>query len=130
MQSCSSTNSQGERLPTPEEAMKETADSRHPIKNGDLFILDLSTGSKNPARDAEPKGFFVRGHMKENSFIPESMQILGDGELAQTGAGLPGWYELNICQFFPMQTGRAPASPYVNGFMTKAGFVPSSRQIR
>lgn len=74
-------------------------------------------------------GFYVRGQKRDGNFLPEG-EVQGDGELATSGSGQPGWMELSTGQFYPMHTAKTPISPYVNGFRTDHGFVPSTREIR
>jgi len=99
------------------------------FKNGDEVFFVLKNGNMCSAKEAQPSGFFVKGQIREQQFVPVGNEIIGDGNLAEAGHGMPGWYELNNGKFYAMQTARAPTSPYVNGFMTSEGFLPSSRQI-
>lgn len=78
------------------------------------------------AADQKPAGFYVEGFLEGEIFVPKG-QILGSGSFGQSGQ--PGWVELSNQQFFPEQTGRAPISPYIEGFMTDDNFLPSSRLI-
>lgn len=73
------------------------------------------------------EGFYVRGHKHDGDFTPHG-EVMGSGELGT--AGQPGWMELSSGQFHPMHAAQSPKSPYVNGFMTSNGFVPSTREIR
>lgn len=70
--------------------------------------------------------FYVSGHKEGDRFIPHG-QIMGEGALATDGT--PGWFELSSGKFYRQQTAQAPISPYVVGFMTPEGFVPSRREI-
>lgn len=76
--------------------------------------------------EQEPSSFYVKGHLENGRFIVES-QVLGAGQLASSGR--PGWMELPSGEFFSQEVMRGVISPYVNGFMTNNGFVPSSREV-
>jgi len=90
-------------------------------------IFSLNERGMISPKGAHPTGFYVRGHMQGDQFVAES-EVLGDGELGSTGQ--PGWLELSNGKFFPMHTAMSPHSPYVRGYMTSHGFVPSTRELR
>ena len=72
------------------------------------------------------RSFYLRGRKEGGQFIPRS-QVMGEGSFATEG--MPGWFELSTGTFFRQQTAQAPVSPYVVGFMTPEGFVPSRREV-
>ncbi len=74
----------------------------------------------------EPRHFYVKGRFEGNRFVVAS-QILGDAALATEGT--PGWFELSSQHFYSQQTAQAPVSPYVVGYMTPKGFVPSKKDV-
>jgi hypothetical protein len=76
---------------------------------------------KNP-----PDSFYVKGTITSKKFKPQS-QVLGIGELAT--AGRYGWLELNTLDFHPMESDRKADTPFVKGYMTPKGFVPSLREV-
>ncbi|MEI6805439.1 MAG: hypothetical protein WCK49_02905 [Myxococcaceae bacterium] len=78
------------------------------------------------AHAQEPEHFYVKGHFEGSRFVPAS-QILGDAVLSSEGK--PGWFELSSQHFYSQQTAQAPVSPYVVGYMTPKGFVPSKKDI-
>lgn len=97
------------------------------LKDGASVYLDLSTLHVVPMVDQVPSGFYVVGVLSQGLFVPKS-DVLGEGDFASQGQA--GWLELASGKFYSLQTGRAPQSPYINGFLAGAGFVPSSTQIR
>ena len=97
------------------------------FQDGETAVLLLSDVSWHRPGATAPHGFHVVGRMDRGSFIPDG-EVRGGGELS-LGGGQPGWLELSTGQFHPMQAARAPVRPYVQGMITDAGFVPSSRVI-
>lgn len=79
-----------------------------------------------PAEKQESDHFYVKGHFEGDRFVAAS-QILGDAPLSSQGT--PGWFELSKQHFYSQQTAQAPVSPYVIGYMTPKGFVPSKKDI-
>lgn len=79
-----------------------------------------------PAEKTPPHGFYVKGIIENRRFKPLS-QVLGIGELENSGRY--GWLELNSQEFFPMESDRKAEVPFVKGFMTPKGFVPSLRDV-
>ncbi len=73
-----------------------------------------------------PLDFYVLGKIVDGQFITTS-EVLGQGELATKGR--KGWLELNSKEFFPEESGRRAQTPFVSGYMTDRGFVPSKREI-
>lgn len=78
------------------------------------------------AEKQENDRFYVKGHFEGDRFVV-SGQILGDAPLSTLGT--PGWFELSSQHFYSQQTAQAPVSPYVIGYMTPKGFVPSKKDI-
>lgn len=73
-----------------------------------------------------PEGFYVKGIIVGGQFMPKTT-VLGVGDLAQSGRY--GWLELNTKEFFPMESPKKALTPFVKGYMTNNGFVPSSREV-
>ena len=69
---------------------------------------------------------FLQVSVKEGR-VQADPRVQGEAELQSEGT--PGWYELGAQKFFPMQTAKAPASPYLEGFLTDSGFIPSARRV-
>ena len=89
-----------------------------------LFILRSQSVKK---RDSEiPLDFYVLGKIADGQFISTS-DVLGQGDLANSGR--KGWLELNSKEFFPEESGRRAQTPFVSGYMTDKGFLPSKRKI-
>jgi len=87
----------------------------------------LADGSIHSESDGPPTGFFVRGRIDAQRFIPQG-EVQGEGKLAT--AGHPGWVELSDGAFYGDETAREPGRPYVRGYRTPAGrFVPSSKEV-
>lgn len=79
--------------------------------------------SKHPTN---PQQLFLRVDVRDGQ-LQADPRIEGETELTATGT--PGWYELGAQKFFPMQTAKSPVSPYLEGFLSENGFVPSSRRV-
>ena len=79
-------------------------------------------------RDGAPTGLFVRGTRgPDGSFVPGAVV---EGTAPTTAdAGHPGYLELSLLRFMGAEEARKPVPPYVEGRMTDAGFVPSSRTV-
>ncbi len=94
-----------------------------------VFFI-LKNGSMCATKNGlDPKTFYVKGRMENGQFIVDTQSgVQGDGDLNISGR--PGWLEIGGGQFFSQETGKAPTSPYVNGYMTDEGFMPSSKAIR
>lgn len=90
------------------------------------MIYAIENSKLQPAEEQPGKGFYVKGHFEDNRFVVTS-QVIGDAPLATQGT--PGWYELSSQHFYSQQTAQAPVSPYVIGYMTPAGFVPSKKDV-
>lgn len=92
-----------------------------------VIYLDLAQLKLIDAVPRENKSLYISGEFTNGSFQPTS-EVIGDiGEGIHNGT--PGWVELADQQFYPMQTGRAPSKPYIEGVMEKGNFVPSSKVI-
>lgn len=73
-----------------------------------------------------PDGFYVKGIMENGRFNATS-NVLGLGQLATSGRY--GWVELNSGEFFPMESDQKANTPFVKGYITKDGFIPSEREV-
>jgi hypothetical protein len=96
------------------------------LKDGDGAYVLLADGSLHRLGPEPPGAFHVVGKMEGESFVPER-EVRGGSALATSGQ--PGWMELLTGSFQPQQTSRPPFKPYVRGYMTPEGFVPSTRQV-
>jgi hypothetical protein len=94
-----------------------------------VFFI-LKNGAMCTTKDNfDPETLYVKGSMENGQFIVDVKNgVQGDGPLSQSGR--QGWLEICSGEFFPDETGKAPVSPYVNGYMTNEGFIPSSKIIR
>lgn len=102
--------------------------SNYTFQQGDAAFFILQSCTICPANSNQtPQTFYVKGHMDRSRFVPES-QVMGEGSL-ELQTGTPGWLELDTGHFYPMQTARAPVSPYIKGNMTTQGFIPANRQV-
>ncbi len=88
------------------------------------FILSDQSVIQEPKHP--PFDFYVKGIIQGNKFVPKST-VLGIGELAKEGRY--GWLELHSKEFFPMESDRMALTPFVKGYMTTGGFVPSMREV-
>lgn len=95
--------------------------------NTDVFFV-LNSQEIILAQKQVPNSFYVAGIIRNNEFVSKS-QVLGIGELAQSGSGRYGWLELTSKEFNPMESSKKAVTPFVKGYVTKEGFVPSSRTI-
>ena len=73
-----------------------------------------------------PEGFYIKGVIMNGEFEPKS-GVLGTGELAKTGRY--GWLELKSKEFYPMESDRKAFTPFVKGYITPQGFIPSLRDV-
>jgi hypothetical protein len=94
--------------------------------SGGNTLNNTENSEKAEMRQEIGQNFYVLGHREGERFLPKG-QVMGEGNLATEGT--PGWFELSSGTFFRQQTAQAPVSPYVVGFMTSKGFVPSRREI-
>lgn len=93
--------------------------------NTEVFFI-LNTQEIVPAQKQVPSSFYVTGIIKNSEFINKS-QVLGTGELATDGRY--GWLELKSKKFNPMESAKKAITPFVKGYLTKEGFIPSSREV-
>ena len=107
--------------------MMGSSNQLNQFKNGDVVFFILKNGSICSGKEPAPKTFYVKGHVDGGHFVAEG-DVQGDGSFAS--AGRPGWIEIPSGQFYSMETARGVVSPYVNGYMTDGGFVPSSKMVR
>jgi hypothetical protein len=95
------------------------------VEGTELFFLllpqKLVVAEKSP-----PEGFYIKGLLNNKKFKPTS-QVLGIGELATSGRY--GWLELNSQEFHPMESEKKAMTPFVKGYMTPQGFLPSLREV-
>ena len=78
------------------------------------------------AQKHPPEGFYIKGIIEESRFVPQT-EVLGMGELAKSGRY--GWLELNTREFFAMESEKKAITPFVKGYMTERGFLPSLRMV-
>lgn len=79
------------------------------------------------AQKQVPESFYIKGLIEGGEFIPKS-GVLGVGDLAKNG-GRYGWLELISKQFHPMESDKKAQTPFIKGYMTEKGFVPSVRDL-
>ncbi len=96
------------------------------ISDGTEVFFMLHDQKVLAAQKEAPKGFYVKGIMEGGRYVPSS-GVLGIGELAK--AGRYGWLELNSREFFPMESDQRANTPFVKGYITDQGFVPSEREV-
>lgn len=77
--------------------------------------------------DSVPDSFYLVGHMENGRFILDQNRVLGEGKFAKEGR--PGWLEISNNQFYSQETPRSVTSPYIKGYMTTVGFVPSTEFV-
>ena len=86
----------------------------------------IENNKLKPAEEQDSEHFYVKGHFEEDRFVVLG-QVMSKAEFASEGT--PGWFELSSQHFYSQQTAQAPISPYIIGFMTPKGFLPSKRDI-
>lgn len=91
----------------------------------DKFFL-IPSGILSDVPPSDTKLFYISGRLEDGHFKPLG-RLEGQGIFATSG--MPGWYELGAKTFFEANSPKKPTSPYIEGFMTKSGFVPSSSRI-
>lgn len=101
-------------------------ESQEQLQDGtDVFFIlrnqELIQSMKHP-----PDSFYIKGIIENGDFLPRSA-ILGVGEMAK--AGRYGWLELSSREFFPMESDKKAVTPFVKGYMTDKGFIPSVRDV-
>ena len=89
-----------------------------------FLLKDASRTSSLPSMQS---GFYVVGLVENNRFLPVS-GVLGNDDFKDDGR--KGWLELGRGKFYLEQSGQAKLSPYIDGYLTKEGFFPSSREIK
>ncbi len=95
------------------------------IDGTEVFFM-LKNQSVVSAQKTAPEGFYVKGVMEGGRFSAQS-NVLGIGQLATSGRY--GWLELNSREFFPMESDQKANTPFVKGYITPQGFVPSEREV-
>ena len=95
------------------------------MKKSNMILKNFSVENDTSKK---PGSFYVQGYTKGGTFFPEGV-VQGAGDL-QIDGDLPGWFEFGSAEFYPDYMAKAPAAPYIRGFMTKNGFVPSEREIQ
>jgi len=104
-------------------------ENQQPWQDGAEVFFILADQSIVPVQKHPPQGFYVKGIIQSNKFTPKST-VLGIGELAKESKdGRYGWLELTSKKFYPMESNRMADTPFVKGYMTKAGFFPSVREV-
>lgn len=94
-------------------------------ENTEVFFI-LRNQQMEEVQKNVPSSFYVKGIITNGEFIPKS-GVLGIGELATSGRY--GWLELKSKEFYPMESDRKVITPFVKGYMTDNGFVPSVREV-
>jgi hypothetical protein len=97
-----------------------------PDCDGENMYYVLEDSKLKQVQQQEAGRFYIKGYFEDKRFFATS-QVLGDGILATDGT--PGWYELSSQHFYSQQTAQAPISPYLVGYMTPQGFVPSKKDV-
>jgi len=106
-----------------ETKLMETEQQWH---DGAEAIFILANQAVIQTQKHPPDGFYVKGVLENGVFRPKT-GVLGIGELATDGRY--GWLELNSKEFFPMESDRRALTPFVKGYMTDRGFMPSVREV-
>ncbi len=97
------------------------------LEGREVFFV-FGTRSYVEAGPEIPSGFYAKGQIVNNKFVPTS-GVLGVGDLAKNG-GRYGWLELNTKNFFPMESDQEAQVPFVKGYLQREEvFVPSNREI-
>lgn len=94
--------------------------------NDGSFFFTFPENIFEPEHPTNPQQLFLRVNVKGGRVVTDP-RIEGEADLPAQGT--PGWYELGARKFFPTQTAKSPASPFLEGFLTENGFVPSTRQV-
>ncbi|MEI6789881.1 MAG: hypothetical protein WCK42_01725 [Myxococcaceae bacterium] len=93
---------------------------------GDDMYYVIEDNKLKQADKQDAEHFYVKGHYEGDHFVVDG-QLMGDAPLATEGT--PGWFELSSQHFYSQQTAQPPISPYVIGYKTPKGFVPSKKNI-
>lgn len=104
--------------------MQET--NREQWDNGAEVFLILRDQKLIQASRHAPDSFYVKGIIEEGQFTPKS-DVLGVGDLGK--AGRYGWLELGSKEFHAMESDKKAQTPFVKGYITEKGFVPSMREV-
>jgi hypothetical protein len=94
--------------------------------NGTEVFFILRNQQITEVHKETPEDFYIKGLIEDGGFIPKS-NVLGIGELARSGRY--GWLELISKEFYPMESDKKANTPFVKGYMTDQGFVPSMREV-
>ena len=97
------------------------------IKEGDVYYV-IENSKLKPAEKPDSQHFYVKGHFEGERFVV-SGQVVSNAPFSSDGDGTPGWFELSSQRFYSQQTAQEPQKPYIIGYMTSNGFVPSKRDI-
>lgn len=97
-------------------------------QDGTEVFFILHNQQMIPAEKHTPDQFYIKGQISNGAFMPTS-EVLGIGEMGTGNDGRYGWLELHSRQFFPMESDKRADTPFVKGYMTKQGFVPSLRDV-
>lgn len=103
-----------------------TENSLEHLSDGSEAIFLISSQSIIADSKSKPEGFYIKGTIHDGKFHPNS-EILGIGELATQGRY--GWLELNSRIFFPMESDQKANTPFIKGYLTDNGFIPSIREV-
>ena len=96
------------------------------LSDGSEAVFLISSQSVVVDTKSKPEGFYIKGTIHAGKFHPTS-EVLGIGELATKGRY--GWLELNSRIFFPMESDQKANTPFIKGYLTDDGFVPSLREV-
>lgn len=96
-----------------------------PKEGSDAFFM-LCDQKVIEANKQPPETFYIKGIIDSGEFLPKS-DVLGVGDLATNGRY--GWLELKSKEFFPMESDKKAETPFVKGYVTDKGFVPSTRTV-
>lgn len=105
---------------------KNMSSTNHEITDGSEVLFILNEQKIVPSPKTLPQSFYIKGVWENNSFKATS-KVLGTGSLASQGRY--GWLELQSKKFFPMESDQRAQTPFVKGYITDQGFVPSERDV-
>lgn len=98
----------------------------HGLRDGTEVFFILFDQKVVEAPKQVPESFYIKGVIEGGQFTPKS-DVLGVGELAKEGRY--GWLELSSREFYPMESDKKALTPFVKGYMTGKGFMPSMREV-